>query len=536
MVSWLQAWRVKPAGGSRSGSGRVEARIAENQCRNSSILDSSRPFAQVGERFPPTPTAKSVDSAKMQSSENKPIPSTHTPFVRNGVGEDRKIVATISAGLLEDLRISCERKATVTLLGRVQGKHPGLKTLTAWARETLHPSITLLSLKANNVFEITFGSPEGRTQALTQADLTCETASIFLSSWRPQFDPKKTQDTDSLDYPVWVQIGDLCQVLRIEAFLREIGAQIGQVISIDNSEAYKAKLFGPRIRLLMNDLHNLPQAIIILRLDGHGTMEYMLEFSGLPHQCGRCRSHDHQVRHCPRKDHPRRRDTKPHQAQQQPRSSSNTGAMPQNLSNRASRDTTEEIQETGPDNNVPHMQAATVTPLVEPRSPAAPSIATTLIPDDSPNVVTPEVTSTSAGLDPGLHTNDQNFPKLPSTHKTPTGEGLDNSTTPPNVSSSPPAHFIRRSKPPSLTQEATEDGREIKGKTIAKVPDSTPITRQGYRSGRLADDFWTSLDLPNTPHSQRKTLQVIPFLLMDQNRETAAYLADKKTSPHQPIA
>lgn len=38
------------------------------------------------------------------------------------------------------------------------------------------------------------------------------------------------------------------------------------------------------------------------RLDGEGSLEYALEFNGLPNQCGRCRSHEHQVRHCPKND------------------------------------------------------------------------------------------------------------------------------------------------------------------------------------------------------------------------------------------
>jgi hypothetical protein len=111
------------------------------------------------------------------------------------------------------------------------------------------------------------------------------------------------QAEETLDHPVWVQIVDLCQVLREEPFLKLIGAQIGHVISIDNSEAYRSKLFGPRIRLLVQDLQQLPQTVVIPRLDGEGTIEYNLEYSGLPRQCGRCRGHDHLVRNCPKK-HP----------------------------------------------------------------------------------------------------------------------------------------------------------------------------------------------------------------------------------------
>ena len=86
------------------------------------------------------------------------------------------------------------------------------------------------------------------------------------------------------------------------SFLQTIGEQLGQVISIDNSEAYKAKLSGPRIRILVQDLNELPDTVEIPRLDGDGTLEYTLEFSGLPNQFGRCRSHEHQVRHCPKKE------------------------------------------------------------------------------------------------------------------------------------------------------------------------------------------------------------------------------------------
>jgi hypothetical protein len=92
-----------------------------------------------------------------------------------------------------------------------------------------------------------------------------------------------------------MQIVNLCQVLRNDAILYAIGNQFGQVISIDSSEAYRAKLFGPRIRLLVQDIDNLPHTIAIPRLDNEGTIDYPLEFSGLPSQCGRCRSREHLI-------------------------------------------------------------------------------------------------------------------------------------------------------------------------------------------------------------------------------------------------
>ena len=72
--------------------------------------------------------------------------------------DDREVVVNILAVALESLRFNCAAKADVSMLGKLQGKHPGLKALTAWARETLHPSLSLFSLKTNNLFEITFTS------------------------------------------------------------------------------------------------------------------------------------------------------------------------------------------------------------------------------------------------------------------------------------------------------------------------------------------------------------------------------------------
>ena len=282
--------------------------VAQTQAE--SQVPCSRPSALVGEPFPPKSEARSIDLSQILPSYSL---SPHTPATameltglasekKNTMPEEtRKLIADIPETFLATLTSTCAAKAEVSLLGRIYGKHPGLKALTAWAREKLHPTLSLLSLKTNNLFEVTFSQPEGRIHALTQAELTCDVAAIFFSSWRPHFDFTSSQAADSLDHPIWVQIVDLCQILREEPFLRIIGEQIGKVISIDNSEGYRAKLFGPRIRLMVRDIQQLPQKVVIPRLDGEGTVEYTLEFSGLPHQCGRCRAHDHQVRNCPRK-------------------------------------------------------------------------------------------------------------------------------------------------------------------------------------------------------------------------------------------
>lgn len=138
-----------------------------------------------------------------------------------------KLVIMIPEVLLATLRSTYATKAKVPLLRRIQGKQPRLKALTAWAWKTLNLSLSLLSLNSNKLFEVTFVLPEGRIHALTQANLSCESATIFFSHWCPHFDSKNPHGTERLDHPVWVQIVDLCQVLREETFLKIIGAHIG---------------------------------------------------------------------------------------------------------------------------------------------------------------------------------------------------------------------------------------------------------------------------------------------------------------------
>lgn len=154
----------------------------------------SVPLAPMEEGPPQQSTARLIDTTKIRSS----VPVTQNTIAPNGEGnpemdatqhlDPRKVVVTIPEELLANLRSKCDSKASVSLLGRIQGKHPGLQALTAWAKENLHPSLKLLSLKANNIFEVTFDQLEGRIHALNQADLMCESAAIFLSSWRPHFD------------------------------------------------------------------------------------------------------------------------------------------------------------------------------------------------------------------------------------------------------------------------------------------------------------------------------------------------------------
>lgn len=144
-----------------------------------------------------------------------------------------------------------------------------------------------------------------------------------------------------------------------------------------------------------------------------------------------------------------------------------------------------------------------------------------------------EVPETHPTLPPPLG-DEANFPRLPS----PTIKGNGPIHSPPREVQSPePAaspHFIWNSKralQENPLQTPSQESEKRSG-THTKIPDSTPITRQGYRSGRLAEDFWLALKMPNTPIAAQKILQVVPLLIKNDNTEgSAEYLVDKKPPP-----
>ena len=524
------------------------------QTIDTSSLQHSRPTAPIGVTCPPKSDARSIDLSNILPSYSlnskiaeQPLEPQHTHVQEsemNTLKEDtRKLIANIPEMVLANLRSTCAAKAEVSLLGRIHGKHPGLKALTAWARDTLHPSFSLLILKTNNLFEVTFAHPEGRIHALTQAELVCDTAAIFFSSWRPHFSSKTSQTEDSLDHPVWVQIVDLCQVLREESFLKIIGEQIGQVISIDNAEGYRAKLFGPRIRLLVQNLDRLPQTVVIPRLDGDGTVEYKLEFSGLPHQCGRCRAHDHQVRNCPKKFPPiskkdgffkeTRREpikkvvlvetTTEEEAATSLEQPSRPGVSLEEITN-----TTEDL---------------TITQDTHPVQEEINQVPVSLCCEDEVNQLPTAPCTETQGVGGGensrtdqdfsiskLQPNDINFPKLQSHSVSPVTPQSQKSEL--NSHSKEPL-FVWSKQGPALATK-TQKSKVHRGK--AKLLDSVPLTRQGYRTGRLAEDFWSALGMPNTPVANPKMLRVIPFLTKNRHMEQPEYLVDKRGQSFSAIA
>lgn len=67
---------------------------------------------------------------------------------------------------------------------------------------------------------------------------------------------------------------------RNQAFLRETFSSFTEVLVVDDTESYREKLSGPRVRILVEDINKLPEKILIPRLDWEGEILYDIEYSG----------------------------------------------------------------------------------------------------------------------------------------------------------------------------------------------------------------------------------------------------------------
>ena len=127
-------------------------------------------------------------------------------------------------------------------------------------------------------------------------------------------------------------------------------------------------------------------------------------------------------------------------------------------------------------------------------------------------------------------TDEINFPKLPSMSPSTASKG----SQPISPTPAQQTHFVWGSRP-SPSEHQNKGGEKGKGKLVSQTPESTPITRQGYRSGRLADDFWIALNTPHTPASFRKTIRVFPILTKEGKEETMDYLVNTKPAAPKSI-
>lgn len=357
-------------------------------------------------------------------------------------------------------------------------------------------------------------------------------------------------------------------------------------------------------------------------------MEYNLEYSGLPHQCGRCRGYDHLVRNCPKKFppvihkevlsrnkiveqkrsepakkleveslvHGKKVATKKEQAQCSEdlrEDSFNTDLVKGKKAVAAEEQTPENIslmdgkkvvptkekaqfqEDTREDSisaaRVPCKEAVTLKSTEQVQgsedtwkenitlSPNNAGMQDRLFTHDATSqkpvssdvlqtkssLASPEASCNSADRAKNVASDDQtdcnnnmfqpddlNFPKLQTPTSAVRKTSLNQEASPASKSKEP--QFVWRAQ--NVTKSVPKTHAADGGKQKEKIPESTPLTRQGYRTGRLAEDFWSALGTPNTPVANPKKLRVIPFLTKNRHVKQAEYLVDRRGQTFGAIA
>jgi len=122
--------------------------------------------------------------------------------------------------------------------------------------------------------------------------------SYVLARWSTLFSPENAETTAALTYPIWVQIQGLGKHLRNTTCLPILAAKLEKVLKVETLETYKAKTAGYRIKILRNNIHDLPTSLVIPGEKPGEATEHGLLFSGLPDQCRRWRKFGHMAKHC----------------------------------------------------------------------------------------------------------------------------------------------------------------------------------------------------------------------------------------------
>lgn len=187
---------------------------------------------------------------------------------------------------------------SVTALGHFVGKSPCPRKLLTWGRSKLHRSFKKVTICTNNCFEIEFDHSVGCKETLHTRYYELDGHKLTITEWSPYFE-QEGFNPNFRGVALWAQVVGLLPMLRTERQLREIISTFTQVLEVETVDTFRSKLSGPRVRILTNNDDELPKTIIPPRIDGKGETKHLMEYSGLPTQCGRCRSFDHTVSICP---------------------------------------------------------------------------------------------------------------------------------------------------------------------------------------------------------------------------------------------
>ncbi|KAG0558201.1 hypothetical protein KC19_10G011600, partial [Ceratodon purpureus] len=213
---------------------------------------------------------------------------------------------------LDKLRNSVAHGQQHTLIGKTQGPSPSQFELNEWGREELHESFIDIISKGQGFFEAHFSSPLGKQFTLSHAEYKFNNRNVMFAEWTPHFEPEGDNAASTLQYPLWAQIKGLPRFLRTEDFLREVISQFATVVYVEDSDSYRARTLGLRVRIIPTNVSELPDTLHIPKIDGDGGVYHDIVYTGSPDECERCHKKDHTVKYCkvPKKSFRRDRETR----------------------------------------------------------------------------------------------------------------------------------------------------------------------------------------------------------------------------------
>ena len=188
------------------------------------------------------------------------------------------------------------------------------------------------------------------------------------------------------------------------------------------------------------------------------------------------------MRHCPKKEPKQRKSDQQRRDKRNPTWQRNHVQPAPKEAAPTQTKQTGNLTETDPSQADPGATSHTPTPEADAEKcpPTLIEVAQTPTKPSSPNP------------DPTLLPNDVNFSQLQSPSQATPITPLQQRRTP--EATSPINTFVWRLINAEGGGSATD-----KGKEKMKLGESTPLTRQGYRSGQLAEDLWIALGMPNVP-------------------------------------
>ena len=92
--------------------------------------------------------------------------------------------------------------------------------------------------------------------------------------------------------------------MRCDPIILYLAQKIGDVSHVENSNSYRNKTSGQRVKILVSSLEDLLERIFPNIEDIGIDDGVLVEYLRLPNQCGRCRKMDHESKLCPKNTEP----------------------------------------------------------------------------------------------------------------------------------------------------------------------------------------------------------------------------------------